>query len=130
MTKKLTTTKKYFSLMKNICLYSEENLKIKLIFFCYLKIASYLSWSHCSLLKFTKKPDKWKKHSVWLLCLPMALKKCVQGWFENFQVTSVEKRELRGTFLSLVLCPQLQKTFPQFPFFYLVNLEESQIKQG
>ena len=32
---------------------------------------------------------------------------------------SVEKREPRGTFLSLGLWPRLQKPFPRFPFFYL-----------
>ena len=35
------------------------------------------------------------------------------------QVTSVEKREPQGTFLSLGLQPRLQKPFPWFPFFYL-----------
>ena len=39
--------------------------------------------------------------------------------FSFSQVTSVEKRELRGTFPSLGLRPWLQKPFPQFPFFYL-----------
>ena len=46
------------------------------------------------------------------------------------QVTSVEKREPRGTFLSLGLRPRLQKLFPRFPFFYLGNLEKSQIRRG
>ena len=35
------------------------------------------------------------------------------------QVISVEKREPRGTFLSLGLRPRLRKPFPRFPFFYL-----------
>ena len=46
------------------------------------------------------------------------------------QVTSVEKREPRGTFLSLGLRPRLQKTFPRFPFFYFGNLDKPQIRRG
>ena len=62
-------------------------------------------------------------------------KKFVHVWFEISSVTSVDKREPRGTFLSLGLFisrprptasaskmrPRLQKTFPRFPFFYFGN---------
>ena len=44
------------------------------------------------------------------------------------QVTSVDKREPRGTFLSLGLRPRLQKTFPRFPFVYFGNLGKTQIR--
>ena len=62
-------------------------------------------------------------------------KKFVHVWFEISSVTSVDKREPRGTFLSLGLFisrprptalaskmrPRLQKTFPRYPFFYFGN---------
>jgi len=64
------------------------------------------------------------------LFLPLSLKKLVHVWFENFQVTSVNKRETRGTFLSLGLRPRLQKSFLRFPFIYLGNLEKSQTRCG
>ena len=44
------------------------------------------------------------------------------------QVTSVDKREPRGTFLSLGLRPRLQKTFPRFPFVYFGNLGKTQTR--
>ena len=59
------------------------------------------------------------------------------------RVISVENREPRGTFLSLgffisqpwpmalasKMRPWLQKTFPQFLFFYFDNLDKSQIRR-
>ena len=50
--------------------------------------------------------------------------------FSFSQVTSVEEREPRGTFLSLCLRPRLQKTFPRFPFFYFGNLGKTKIVRG
>ena len=50
--------------------------------------------------------------------------------FSFSQVTSVAKKEPRGTFLSLGLRPRLQKTFPRFPFFYFGNLGKTKIVRG
>ena len=69
-------------------------------------------------------------------------KKFVHVWFEISSVTSVDKREPRGTFLSLGLFisrprptasaskmrPRLRKTFPRFPFVYFGNLGKTQIR--
>ena len=89
----------------------------------------YFYYEH--LLKVTKKPDKWKKYSVSIIVLAASF---IQIWstsdFSVVQVTSVEKKGILGTFLSLSLRPRLQKTFPRFPFFYFGNLDNTSIRQG
>ena len=48
-----------------------------------------------------------------------SVKKSLTSDLSYSRVTSVDKREPQGTFLSLGLRPRLQKTFPWFLFFYL-----------
>ena len=78
-------------------------------------------------------PENPKKHHVEIIVLALTLRiKCFscnliypkssrlkkRASRKHFEA-SVEKREPRGTFLSLGLRPRLQKPFPRFPFFYL-----------
>ena len=67
----------------------------------------------------TKKPIKWKKHSVSIFVLGTTFGKTYPHLIWDFpQVTSVEKKETSKTFLSLGLRPRLQKLFSRYPFFY------------
>ena len=78
-----------------------------------------------------EKTRKMKKTFCFNNCSCYNLRKNLSSFDFSFsQVTSVEEREPRGTFLSLGLRPRLQKLFPRFPFFYLGNLEKSQIRRG
>ena len=80
---------------------------------------------------FTKKPEQMKKAFCFNFCACHVLRTNLSTSDLRFvQVTSVEKREPRGTFLSLGLRPRLQKTFPRFPFFYFGNLDKPQIRRG
>ena len=78
-------------------------------------------------------PENPKKHHVEIIALALNLRiKCFscnliypksprlkkRASRKHFEA-SVEKREPRGTFLSLGLRPRLRKPFPRFPFFYL-----------
>ena len=91
----------------------------------------------------TKKPDKWKKHSVLKIVLTTFFgRNLVYVWFEICPSYLSRKKGTSGTFLSLGLFisrsrptastskmrPRLQKTFPRFPFFYFGNLDKSQIR--
>ena len=83
-----------------------------------------------SLSKFTKKPDKWKKHSVLIIVLASVFEKMCPHLIWEFPSYLSRKKGTSGTFLSLGLFisrprptasaskmrPRLQKTFPQFPF--------------
>ena len=67
-------------------------------------------------LIFTKKPEKWKKHSVSIIVLAIVLEKISPRVIWISKVTSVEKRELRKhfsasacSFLGLGLRPRPQK---------------------
>ena len=51
-------------------------------------------------------------------------------WFQCCPRYFSRKKGISGTFLSLGLRPRLQKLFPRLPFFYLGNLEKSQIRCG
>ena len=92
----------------------------------------------------TKKPDKWKKHSVLKIVLTNFFgRNLVYVWFEICPSYLSRKKGTSGTFLSLGLFiswsrttastlkmrPRLQKTFPRFPFFYYGNLDKSQIRR-
>ena len=67
----------------------------------------------------TKKPIKWKKHSVSIFVLATTFGKTYPHLIWDFpQVTSVEKKETSKTFLSLGLRPRPQKLFSRYPFFY------------
>ena len=67
----------------------------------------------------TKKPIKWKKHSVSIFVLGTTFGKTYSHLIWDFpQLTSVEKKETSKTFLSLGLRPRLQKLFSRYPFFY------------
>ena len=75
---------------------------------------------------FTKKPYKWKKHSVSIIALAASFG---QIWslsdFSVVQVTSVENRESREHFSA-----SASKIFPWFPFFYFGNLVNTSIRRG
>ena len=78
-----------------------------------------------------EKTRKMKKAFCFDNCSCYNLRKNVSSSDFSFsQVTSVEEREPRGTFLSLGLRPRLQKTFPRFPFFYFGNLGKTKIVRG
>ena len=78
-----------------------------------------------------EKARKMKKAFCFNNCSCYNLRKNVSSSDFSFsQVTSVEEREPRGTFLSLGLRPRLQKTFPRFPFFYFGNLGKTKIVRG
>ena len=51
-------------------------------------------------------------------------------WFQCCPSYLSRKKGISGTFLSLGLRPQLQKTFPRFPFFYFGNLDNTSIRRG
>ena len=56
-------------------------------------------WTNYGLLKFTKKPDKWKKHSVSIIVLATFFgRNFSSSDFSFSQVTSVEKRESQQHF--------------------------------
>ena len=78
-----------------------------------------------------EKTRKMKKTFCFNNCSCYNLRKNLSSFDFSFsQVTSVEEREPRGTFLSLGLRPRLQKTFPRFPFFYFGNLGKTKIVRG
>ena len=78
-----------------------------------------------------EKTRKMKKTFCFNNCSCYILRKNLSSFDFSFsQVTSVEEREPRGTFLSLGLRPRLQKTFPRFPFFYWGNLGKTKIRRG
>ena len=78
-----------------------------------------------------EKTRKMKKAFCFDNCSCYNLRKNVSSSDFSFsQVTSVAKKEPRGTFLSLGLRPRLQKTFPRFPFFYFGNLGKTKIVRG
>ena len=93
----------------------------------------------------TKKPDKWKKHSVLKIVLATFFGRNLSTSDLRFvQVTSVEKREPREhfsasacSFLGLGLQPRPQKCnltfknpFRRFSFFSFHNLGKTQIRHG
>ena len=79
----------------------------------------------------TKKPEQMKKAFCFNNCACYSLRNNLSTSDLSFsQVTLVEERKPRGTFLSLGLRPRLQKIFPRFPFFYLGNLGKTQIRRG
>ena len=78
-----------------------------------------------------EKTRKMKKAFCFNNCSCYNLRKNVSSSDFSFsQVTSVAKKEPRGTFLSLGLRPRLQKTFPRFPFYYFGNLGKTKIRRG
>ena len=78
-----------------------------------------------------EKTRKMKKAFCFDNCSCYNLRKNVSSSDFSFsQVTSVAKKEPRGTFLSLGLWPRLQKTFPRFPFYYFGNLGKTKIRRG
>ena len=62
----------------------------------------------------TKKPEKWKKHSVSIFVLATPSAKLIHVCLSFSQVTSVEKREPRKHFSA-----SASKTFFSVPFFLL-----------
>ena len=73
-----------------------------------------------------RKTRKMKKTFCFNNCSCYNLWKNLSSFDFSFsQVTSVEEREPRGTFLSLGLRPRLQKTFPRFPFVYFGNFRKN-----
>ena len=87
------------------------------------------------IVNSTKKPEKWKKHSVLKVVLATFFgRNLVYVWFEICPSYLSRKKGTLETFLSLGLIisrsrPRLQKTFPRFPFFYFDNLDKSQIRR-
>ena len=90
-------------------------------------------------MKSTKKPDKWKKHSVSIIVLATLFGRNLSSSdFSSSLSYLSRKKGTSETFLSLGLFisrprpaasaskirPRLRKTFPQFPFFYFGNLEK------
>ena len=83
----------------------------------------------------TKKPDKWKKHSVSIFVLTTVFEKMCPHLIWDVLSYLSRKKGISETFLSLGLFisrprptasaskmrPRLQKTFPRFPFFNLGN---------
>ena len=83
----------------------------------------------------TKKPDKWKKHSVSIFVLTTVFEKMCPHLIWDVLSYLSRKKGISETFLSLGLFisrprptasaskmrPRLQKTFPRFPFFYFGN---------
>ena len=91
----------------------------------------YLIFSMKLLHKANEKARKMKKAFCFNICSCHSLWQNVSSSDFSFsQVTSVAKKEPRGTFLSLGLRPRLQKTFPRFPFFYFGNLGKTKIVRG
>ena len=85
----------------------------------------------CQFTVQPKKPEQMKKAFYFNFCACHVLQTNLSTSDLRFvQGTSVEKREPRGTFLSIGLRPRLQKTFPRFPFFYFGNLDKPQIRRG
>ena len=91
------------------------------------------------LMKSTKKPDKWKKHSVSIIVLATLFGRNLSSSdFSSSLSYLSRKKGTSETFLSLSLFIsrprptasaskirlRLRKTFPQFPFFYFGNLEK------
>ena len=86
-------------------------------------------------MKSTKKPDKWKKHSVSIFVLTTVFEEMCPHLIWDFLSYLSRKKGISETFLSLGLFisrprptasaskmrPRLQKTFPRFPFFYFGN---------
>ena len=90
-------------------------------------------------MKSTKKPDKWKKHSVSIIVLATLFGRNLSSSdFSSSLSYLSRKKGTSETFLSLSLFIsrprptasaskirlRLRKTFPQFPFFYFGNLEK------
>ena len=75
-----------------------------------------------------KNHKKAKKHSVSIIVLGTSEEK-LHVWFEFFPSYLGRTKGTSKTFLSLGLRPRLQKTFSRFPFFYLGNLEKTQIRR-
>ena len=88
-----------------------------------------------TIIYSTKKPDKWKKHSVSIFVLTTVFEKMCPHLIWDFLSYLSRKKGISETFLSLGLFisrprptasaskmrPRLQKTFPRFPFFYFGN---------
>ena len=87
----------------------------------------------------TKKPEKWKKHSVSIIVLATLFGRNLSSSDFSPSLSYLSRKKgTSETFLSLGLFispprpaasaskirPRLRKTFPQFPFFYLGNLEK------
>ena len=88
-----------------------------------------------TIIYSTKKPDKWKKHSVSIFVLTTVFEKMCPNLIWDVLSYLSRKKGISETFLSLGLFisrprptasaskmrPRLQKTFPRFPFFYFGN---------
>ena len=91
--------------------------------------------SKITIIYSTKKPDKWKKHSVSIFVLTTVFEKMCPHLIWDVLSYLSRKKGISETFLSLGLFisrprptasaskmrPRLQKTFPRFPFFYFGN---------
>ena len=97
------------------------------------------------LMKSTKKPDKWKKHSVSIIVLATLFGRNLSSSdFSSSLSYLSRKKGTSETFLSLSLFIsrprptasaskirlRLRKTFPRFPFFYFGNLGKTKIRRG
>ena len=69
------------------------------------------SESQYSLSKFTKKPDKWKKHSVLIIVLASVFEKMCPHLIWEFPSYLSRKKGTLGTFLSLGL--NISRPWPQ-----------------
>ena len=103
----------------------------------------YFYYEH--LLKVTKKPDKWKKHSVLIIVqatffgrnlstsdssLSPSYLSRKKGTSETFLSLSLFISRPRPTASASKIRLRLRKTFPRFPFFYFGNLGKTKIRRG
>ena len=83
-----------------------------------------------TLFKPTKKPEKWKKHSVSIFVLATTFVKICPRLIWEFPKLPRYKKGNLGNISQPRPTASASKNFSSVPFFYLGNLGKSQIRRG